>query len=243
MSNIIKPEMLGVSFNTDSDTPYLDCNSCDYYIPFEKDEEYFEVYENLIRFLKKTENLVRTNSFYDTYKNYIINVVGMRSCQVLPGIKVSEDKKQKTVLELHHGPMLNLFDVCMIMLRYLLIYEPNHLTTFYLARRVLEEHRENRVRVMLLSKSVHLEVNNNNIFLNYNMGFGDVNTFLNLYMDGVSKNMKDKINQYIELSEKKDSYDNNIFEISKTMRKWKQNDFDDLENLLNEWQKGGTQYE
>ena len=171
-----KEEMLGVEFNTDPSEPFVDSSMSPFYIPFYKTEEYFEVYENYCTFVKACENNVRRSKFYKTYIKYLTEVVGMKCCQVLPNIEI-EDGNGKVTIEMHHGPILTLFDTCSIVLNHLRKQGDPFITTFKVADIVLEEHRLNHVRVVLLSKTVHQAVHNDDIFLNSKMGFGDTQAF------------------------------------------------------------------
>ena len=223
--------MLGVIFDqTEDKKPMIDSNNSNYYVPYYKGEDYFEVYENYVGFIKKCESLVRKHTFYKTYINYLVNVVGMKTCQVLPNIEVSETGKDKITIEMHHGPILTLFDTCEIVLNHLRAIGEPDITTFKVANIVLEEHRLNNVRVMLLTKSVHQKVHDDSIMLNYNMGFGDTAEFLRKYADGVDRSMRRNINNYIEWSKNNDSFDNNVLEVSEQMVRYN-NDFDEFDDM------------
>lgn len=225
-----KENMLGVIFDKmDDGTPFIDSNNSDYYIPFDKPIEYFDSYENRVKFIKECEHLVRIHPFYKPYISYLINIVGMKTCQVLPNIEA--DPKGKVTTEMHHGPILTLFDTCEIILNHLINIGDNNITTFRIAKICIEEHRLNNVRVMMLSKTVHKAVHDNNIMLNYQMGFGDTTTFLEKYRDGLDKSMIRQINMYIEWSKNNDSFDNDVLKISEHMKKY-ENDFDEFEDNL-----------
>lgn len=223
-----KENMLGVIFDKmDDGTPFIDSNNSDYYIPFDKPVEYFDSYENRVKFIKECEHLVRIHPFYKTYISYLINIVGMKTCQVLPNIEA--DPKGKITTEMHHGPILTLFDTCEIILNHLININDSNITTFHVARICIEEHRLNNVRVMMLAKTVHQAVYDDHIMLNYQMGFGDTATFIEKYHDGLDKAMIRQINMYIEWSKENDSFDNDILKISEHMKKF-ENDFDEFDD-------------
>lgn len=229
-----KENMLGVIFDDyKSDFPVVDSHNSSYYIPFYKDDEYFTSYENYIRFIKSCETLVRKHSFYNKYKSYLINVVGMNTCQVLSNISADEDlkSKEKVTIEMHHGPILTLFDICAIVTNHLMAIHSPNITTFMVANIVVEEHRLNNVRVILLTKTVHSMVTEGNIHLNYNMGFGDTNAFLKKYADGIDRDLARQINKYIEWSKENDSFDENVLEVAETMKQYGNNDYDEFESL------------
>lgn len=221
-------EMLGVTFSPleGESGPCVSSDNSMYYLPYDKGEEFFSIYENEVHFYKGVEDLVRHHPFYKKYIKYLIEVVGIRSCQVMPNIEVPDDKKSKVTIEMHHGPMLTLFDVCQIVTQYYLAKQCPNITTAFIANVVVEEHRLNNVRVVLLSKSVHTQVTEGNVFLNYNMGFGNTEAFLVKYREGITKPVAEKINKYIQQSIEHDSYDNDVFKIAEKFKQWGNNDFD-----------------
>ena len=223
--------MLGVIFDQlDDGTPIIDSDSSTYYIPFDKPNEYFDSYENKVKFIKECEAQVRRHPFYKVYISYLNNVVGMKTCQVLPNIEA--DPKGKVTTEMHHGPMFTLFDTCEIILNHLIVNNDPNITTFKVSKICIEEHRLNHVRVMFLTKTIHQAVHNDDIMLNYNMGFGDTAEFIRIYHDGLDRSMIKRINAYIEWSKKNDSFDNDVLAVSEHMKKY-ENDFDEFEDTYN----------
>lgn len=223
--------MHGVIFDNDPELgPKVDSDSSLFYLLFDKNEEFFSVYENEITFYKEVEKLVRKHPFYSKYISYLINVVGIKTCQVLSNIEMDENaKKQKVTIEMHHGPILTLFDTVMIICNWLRA-NGHELTTFKVANIVIEEHRLNNIRTVLVSKSVHQQIHEGNIQLNYQQGFGDTQAFLEKYKDGVDKEMRQKINKYISWSLENDSMDNDVLKLAESMKQWGNNDFDEIEN-------------
>lgn len=220
-----KEEMLGVIFdNTEEGHPVIDSDNSMYYIPFDKTEEYFDVYENLVTFIKACESQVRRHPFYKKYIKYLREVVGLDTCQVFPNIEMDDN----VTIEMHHGPILTLFDTCMIVVNHLRKNGYKDITTFKVANIVIEEHRLNNVRVLFLAKTAHQKVHDDDVMLNYQMGFGDTKTFLAKYCDGVDAPMAKSINAYIEWSKNNDSFDNDVFEISEKLREWGNNDYEDM---------------
>lgn len=222
-------DMLGVTFGPleGEPGPCVSSDNSMFYLSYDKGEEFFSIYENEIRFYKGVEDAVRRHPFYSKYIKYLIDVVGIRTCQVLPNVEVSDNKKSKVVIEMHHGPMLTLFDVVEIITTYYRKLNYDRITTCFIANVVIEEHRLNNIRTVLLCKSAHQQVTEGNIFLNYNQGFGYTNVFLNKYKEGISDHMANKINRYIQESIENDSYDNDVFVIASKFKQWGNNDFAD----------------
>lgn len=231
-----KEDMHGVIFDSDPELgPVVDSDSSLFYLLFHKNEEFFSIYENEIAFYKGVEGLVRKHPFYKKYIKYLIDVVGIRTCQVLSNIEIDENaKKQKVTLEMHHGPILTLFDIVQIICGWLRAHGDDEITTFKVAKIIMEEHRLNNIRTVLVAKSVHQQIHDENIQLNYNQGFGDTQAFLEKYKEGVSKEMRRKINKYIEWSLENDSTDNDVLKLAETLRQWGNNDFDTIEESSEE---------
>ena len=199
-----KDEELSVS----SDMEWLD-------ISYYKNEEYLRDINNFVRFVKAVEKMVRKHPDYDMiikdiHENY------MDHCQFLGNISIED-----AVLEVHHGPLLTLFDICMIIINYLLKHNKEKITTFYVAEIVMREHLEGHIQFVVLCQTVHQAIDTGQVFINLNQGIGDIQTFLIKYRDGIDDMMMDKINQYIDLSKKFESTDNGILELEKKMITWK----------------------
>ena len=121
---------------------------------------------------------------------------------------------------MHHGPILTLFDYISIGVDWM-IYREKKITSFTVADIIIEEHFQNHIQIVMLSKTVHEEVHENNIFLSTKHAFGDLNAFIAKYKDGgISNELIDKINRYIELCEKYDSFDNDVLTLKEQMRNW-----------------------
>lgn len=224
-------DMLGVTFSPleSEGGPSVDAELSPFYLPYWKDEEYFSIYENEIHFYKGVEDMVRKHPFYKKYIRYLIEIVGIKSCQVLSHIEIPDDKKGKTTIEMHHGPILTLFDIAEIVTKYYRHKMHDRITTCFIANVIIEEHRLNNVRTVFLSKSVHDKVTEGEVFLNYQQGFGDTEAFLEKYKEGVDKDIRNKINRYIEECKKHDSYDNDVFRLAEKFKVWGNNDFDGYE--------------
>lgn len=223
-------EIPGIIFEN-AKSPIVDSDNANYYLEYDKTDEYFGYYDNEIAFIKGVERMVRKHKFIQvTYPKYLKEVVGLKTCQIMPGIE--SDDKNKIRIELHHGPILTLFDICEIVTRHMRVHKYPYMNTFSVANEVVEQHRLNNVRVMFLAKSVHDKVHDEGIYINYKQGFGDTLRFLKLFKDGVNKDMKIKINEYLAWSLEHDSTDSNVLKIAETMREWGNNDYADAEEFF-----------
>lgn len=209
----------GVDFKKTNKNPTLDSDTSLYSLPFYKNSDYFANLDNFVAFVKAVEKLVRTSKYYKRYIRYIKEDVGLKFCQVLSNIK-QEDEESCVEIEMHHGPILTLFDYIAIVVDWS-IYNNKKITTFSVADTIIDEHFQNHIQVVMLSKTVHEEVHENNIFLSTKHAFGDLNAFIEKYKNGgMSDELIDKINRYIELCEKYDSFDKGVLELREQIKSW-----------------------
>lgn len=207
-----------IDYKKPHQNPTIDAETSLFELPFYKDVEYFSNIDNFVGFIKAVERMVRTSKYYSRYIKYLKEDIGLRRCQVLSNIE-EEDENDK-LIEMHHGPILTLFDYASIITDHLLAHD-RKITTFSVADILLEEHFNNNIQVVMLSKTIHEQVHENNIFINLNQAFGDLNRFLKKYRDGLHSDQIQKINQYIETSKKYESFDNGVLQLSGFVKNWK----------------------
>ncbi len=198
--------------------PTIDADTSDFEIPFYKDAEYFANIDNFIRFIKACERMARTSKYYSRYVKYIKQDVGLRACQVLSNIEEEEDDSTG-LIEMHHGPILTLFDYASIITDYLLFHNKK-VNTFIVADILMEEHYNNNVQVVMCSETVHEQIHLNTIFINLKQGWGNINNFLEKYYDGINADQIRKINNYIKSSIKFNSTDNDTLKLTGVVKKW-----------------------
>ena len=177
------------------------------------DLEYFSNYESYVAFVKGIEYAVRHSDRYNKYISYLKKEVKLNRCQVLNDI-TDEDAD----IEMHHGPIFNLFDICSIVLEYFLLKKWK-ISTFRVADVVLEEHMRNRIQVVMVSTTVHQEIHDGEIFINYHQAYGNLNEFIKKYKDAISDEYRDQINKYIDKSLLYNSNDFSVLELNKNL--WK----------------------
>lgn len=196
--------------------PIVDSVQSMYQIPLYKGYEYFANIESYVNFIKGCEKQVRNNDRYKKYIWYLKNVIGLDHCQVLSEITPDEDGKIE--IEMHHGPIFTLYDYCEIMVEYFLLRE-RKVSTFRIASAILDEHQRNHIQVVMLLSTVHEEVHNRNIFINYKQAWGDLNAFIRRYGVAMSDPLKEKLNKYIDRSLAYDSNDFGVLKLADTFYK------------------------
>ena len=185
-------------------------------IQFYKTNSYLHTIENFVNFVKHCEQMVRKSNEYTNYKAQLFGM-GLTKCQFLGHIEA--DEFGQVEVEMHHGPILTLLDYCAIVTDAFL-KRGELLTTFRVARTVLDEHFLNHVQTIMLSKTVHQLVDTGEIFINFNQCNGNLNEFLKKFADGLNEERIQKINRYIDLCEQYDSYDNRLLDIKNTITNW-----------------------
>lgn len=183
-------------------------------ISFYKDKYYFVNLENYVNFIKSCERLIRSSKEYITFIAQL-KEVGLTNCQILGNISDGDNVE----IEMHHGPILTLFDYCAIVIDYHL-RKDEKVNTFMIADEVIDEHYANRVQTIMLSVTPHQLIDTGEIFINFNQARGNLNSFLKKYKTGLSDEHIRKINRYIELSNKYDSMDNGLLDLKNTITNW-----------------------
>lgn len=193
--------------------PVVDSENSYYEIPFDKSKEYFDSLQNWTNFVKGVERLVRMDDRYNKYISYLKKECKLDHCQVLKNVD-DEDCS----IEMHHGPIFNLFEICAIVTEYFIL-KGWKTTTFRVAKQVLEDHLNNIIQVVMLSKTVHEEVHARNIFINYHQAWGDMNAFVKKYLDAMGSEYRYKMNTYLDRCLLNDSDDHEILSLSQNLYK------------------------
>lgn len=194
-------------------TPIIDAKASYYKILMYKDENYFSNYESYVNFIKGCERAVRQNDRYRKYISYLKKEAKLNKCQVLKNI-TDEDAE----IEMHHGPIFTLFDICAIVLEYFILKKWK-ISTFRIADVVLDEHQKNRIQVVMVSTTIHQEIHNGDIFINYHQAWGDLNAFIKKYRDAISDEYREQMNRYIDRSLLYDSTDFDVLKLNDNLLK------------------------
>lgn len=208
------PKLLpDIIYEKNNITPMIDSHNSFYKIQMYKDIDYFSNYESYVNFIKGIEKAVRNNKRYKKYISYLKNEIKLNRCQVFKNI-TDEDAS----IEMHHGPIFNLFDICAIVLEYFILKKWK-ISTFRVAKLVLEEHMQNRIQVVMVSRTVHEEIHNGDVFINYKQAWGDINAFIKKYKDAISDEYREQLNRYVDRCLLYDSTDFSILELNEKLFK------------------------
>ena len=174
-----------------------------------KDIEYFHDDVTYTSFIKSVERLVRTSDDYNNFLNQIKKTYGLDFCQAC-----SKLTGQDVTIEMHHGPIFTLYDICEVVLQKF-IKTGYKINTLRIADVVLQEHFDLNVQIVMLAVTFHEAVHNKDMFLNLKQGFGDSAAFIEKYGAYLEDSQKYKIWNYINLSKGNDSFDRGILDVDK----------------------------
>lgn len=192
----MKQEISGITSDKKDKNVIISAETSTDIIPFYKEENYVLDNVNFIKFIKNVELQVRTSKEYKAYIRYLKEDLGLNHCMVYSNITDT-----MTPIEMHHF-LFTLFDCVEIIIGW---FFKTH-TQFSSSRvfgKIMEEHRNNNISVMMLSESVHAAVHNKNKnddvrLLDYRMAHGNIVGFLNNYYQALSFNHIAKIKRYME---------------------------------------------
>lgn len=162
-------------------------------ISYYKDQEHFFDATAYSKFIKEVEKLVRHSDDYSGFVNYIRRTLGVDFCQVSSAIT-----GDMATIEMHHGPLFTLYDVCEVILNWF-IQTGKKINTFRVADKVLEEHYALRVQVIMLTVTNHEAISNRDLFTHINQGIGNVDAFIKMYAQHLQDEQKYKIWNFINL--------------------------------------------
>lgn len=172
-----------------------------------KDIDYFQDEIAYSKFVKACEKTIRTSKDYKVFISYIKEILGINFCQVSSSIYTTD-----ATIEMHHGPILTLYDITSIILNYFL-KTGKKINTLRITDAVLQEHFELRVQVVMLAKTNHEAFHNRDLFLNVNQGIGNLTEFLDLYKDCLDDIQKYKLWNYINMCKANPSFDKGYLDV------------------------------
>ena len=157
-------------------------------------------------FIKNIERQIRSSKEYKYYIGHLNNEIGIHSCSVFGNIS---DDIEGITLEYHHYPftLYEIVEICMNKF----IMNNVDFTSFDIVKEVLKLHENNKVGLVKLSKTAHDLVHAGKIYINLKSIFGDVQSFVNEYLDYIPDDIKENYNKLIDM--KDINFDENIIKI------------------------------
>lgn len=178
-------------YNTAFSNPVLYSPNSPFNLSFYSDRDSLMDVELYRRFLENAISRFRKSKRYKHYKGYLMNM-GMDRCQLNGNITA-----EMAEVEMHHT-ILNIFDISLIITESTL-NSVGYISTFDLVQMLKEIHSDNLIPVIMLSKTSHQLVTvYPEIFTSSDMIAGKWRTFLNMYKNGITKDIAYKIIHYID---------------------------------------------
>lgn len=187
------------------------------YVSFEAEkDDLLGDYDRYQKYVKAIEKNVRND---DRYTDYIAKVKqgGLDHCAIMGNLP-TDDPKLK--IEMHHGPIFNLFDYCDIVLKACLRRGQTDITTFKIADIILTEHEADNIMIVMLSKTVHNSVHNrklwNGPFIDVKATWGKLERFIDHWSDGMEREHYRYIDIYLNecKNAKGQSLDQGLFDVA-----------------------------
>lgn len=144
-------------------------------------------------FLKNIEKRVRSSITYKHYKGYLMEN-GFDHCQVHGNIN-----SEMADLEMHHA-LITLFDIALMITEHYL-NTVGYVTSFDVSQCIKDEHRQNHIALVMLSKTPHQVYHaNNGIFVIHPDMFISKKwpIFLEKYKAGITQDLAFKIIYYLK---------------------------------------------
>jgi hypothetical protein len=152
----------------------------------------FENEAHFNKFVKNCELLVRRSNEYSSWRNYIIEILGLNTCHI-----TDEHISEVTVEVHHHIP--SLFSVVAgVINRKLNSHET--FCSFEIAMNVIQLHFENRIGYTILIQSMHEKFHNGCLEIPINLVHGDYNYFIQNYGGYLENDELEKINQRLQVT-------------------------------------------
>lgn len=185
---------------------------------FVSKKDLLQDYDEYEKFIKGCEHAVRKDDRYTAFVGEL-RQNGFNRCAILGNMN-TDDSKIK--LEMHHGPIFNLFDICDIVTRSLFARGDDHITTFHVADIVLTEHENYNIQVVMLSKTPHTGGHKSDLFINIRASIGRVDRFIDKYMDGIQRSHAMYVKRYLDQCKKyKVNIDNGLFDVAEQLQGFK----------------------
>lgn len=172
-----------------------------------KDVDFFRDDKEYTKFIKNCESRVRTSPDYKVFISWIKNILGVNFCQVSSHIYDTD-----ATIEMHHGPIFTLFDICEVMLNFFL-KKGKKINTVRVADAVLQEHFDLHVQVVMLAITNHEAAHNRDLFLHVNQGIGNLTEFIGIYANFLEDIQKYKVWHYINMCKANPSFDRGYLDI------------------------------
>jgi len=166
--------------------------------PFPESFYFDKLYEEAEykKFIKNTERLIRPSKEYRTYIEQLRGTVSALNVDNILSYITSNDAE----LEFHHYPF-SLYDIVDIVV-FQNFFDMKDFTSFDISKEIMELHYENLIGLVPLSTTNHELAHAGELFLSSKQIFGDYKAFMARYPEGISADLREKITEMEEFSDK-----------------------------------------
>ena len=148
------------------------------------------------RFVENAISQFRTSNFYKQYKGYLYNL-GYNRCQILGNIDT--EMVGTKGIEMHHNG-ITIFDISVMITNHLL-NKYGKVSTYDITHELKKVHRENKVPLVMLCKTMHqMYHNEEEFYVPASMTFGNWFDLITEYYDGLTFGIAKKLYYWIKLS-------------------------------------------
>lgn len=180
----------------DMQNPIISSPNSEYSIMFKQTKDSLLEIDTYKHFIQNAVSQFRHSRFYKQYKSYLIDL-GLNRCQYFPNI--TTDVLGANGIEMHHN-FLTIYDIALMICEHVINTE-GYITSFDLIHLLKQEHSENRIPIVMLSKTVHQMYHNNEEFvIPANQCFGFWMELLVKYNRGITLNIANKVINFLQAS-------------------------------------------
>ena len=210
------PDIIGYLKNGN---PTLRSPSSVYEISLMQTKETLADIDNYARFINNAISQFRHSKFYKAYKANLMSL-GLNHCSYLHN--VNSDMAE---LETNHA-ILTIFDIALLITEHY-INTYGYVTTFHIVGALREEHKNNRVPIVMMCKTIHQLYHNDDLFyVHPNQIFGKWTELIKNYYNGITPEICNKLLYYIRMAIKeKESNDNDLLTLANEIQNWSEKNY------------------
>ena len=159
----------------------------------------FDDEKSVLRYVRSTKSIIRQSREYKELVKFLKNKCDINECFFLPKVKKYRDSKVS--IELHHTGFV-IEDIIKIVLKKRYANNENYSQTA-VANEVMDCHYRGMIALTALSSTGHelIHDENSTLFIPIQMcDFGDMNKFYDEYLPYISKDLRERYEQYRALS-------------------------------------------
>lgn len=207
----------GIESYQENQNPIITSPNSTYSIGFYQTRESLMDIDVYRSFLKNCEQRFRSSITYKNYKSFLISL-GMDRCQVHGYINANMEGVD---IEMHHA-ILTLFDITLMITEHML-NTIGYVTTFDVVQALKEEHKQNNIALVMLSKTPHQVYHNSggDFFIHPKMCFGKWPVLIEKYKYGLTQDVAFKLLYYLKKAiEVGETTDNGLLELRDHIKEW-----------------------